>query len=65
MTAVNIADPSQVTSITVGKQPLGLCYDGAQGILYVGDYFASSIHLVDAQLKSLVKTVKLRRFRLP
>ena len=59
VTAVNIADPSQVTSITVGKQPLGLCYDGAQGILYVGDYFASSIHLVDAQLKSLVKTVKL------
>lgn len=59
VTAVNIADPSQVTSITVGKQPLGLCYDEAQGILYVGDYFASSIHLVDTQLKSLVKTVKL------
>ena len=59
VTAVSIADPSQVTSITVGKQPLGLCYDGAQGILYVGDYFASSIHLVDTQLKSLVKTVKL------
>ena len=59
VTAVNIADPSQVTSITVGKQPLGLCYDEAQGILYVGDYFASSVHLVDTQLKSLVKTVKL------
>ena len=59
VTAVSIADPSQVTSITVGKQPLGLCYDGAQGILYVGDYFASSIHLVATQLKSLVKTVKL------
>lgn len=59
VTAVSIADPSQVTSITVGKQPLGLCYDEMQGILYVGDYFASSIHLVDTQLKSLVKTVKL------
>ena len=59
VTAVNIADPSQVTSITVGKQPLGLCYDEAQGVLYVGDYFASSVHLVDTQLKSLVKTVKL------
>lgn len=59
VTAANIADPSQVTSITVGKQPLGLCYDEAQGILYVGDYFASSIHLVDTQLKSLVRTVKL------
>lgn len=59
VTAVNIADPSQVTSITVGKQPLGLCYDEAQGVLYVGDYFASSVYLVDTQLKSLVKTVKL------
>ncbi len=59
VTAVSIADPSQVTPITVGKQPLGLCYDEARGILYVGDYFASSIHLVDTQLKSLVKTVKL------
>ena len=62
VTAVNIADPSQVTSITVGKQPLGLCYDEAQGVLYVGDYFASSVHLVDTQLKSLVKTVKLSGF---
>lgn len=59
VTAVCIADPSQVTAIPVGRQPLGLCYDEARGVLYVGDYFTSSVHEVDTSLKSLVGTVKL------
>lgn len=59
VTAVNIADPSQVTAIPVGRQPLGLCYDEARSMLYVGDYFTSSIHQVDTTLKSLVGTIKL------
>lgn len=62
VTAVCVADPSQVTAISVGKQPLGLCYDEGQGVLYVGDYFASSVHLVDVSLKSLIKTVKLNAY---
>ena len=59
VTAVCIADPSQVLAIPVGKQPLGLCYDESRGVLHVGDYFASSIHQVDTSLKSLVGTIKL------
>lgn len=39
VTAVNVADPSQVTSITVGKQPLGLCYDEAPGHSLCGGLF--------------------------
>lgn len=62
VTAVCVVDPSQVAAISVGKQPLGLCYDEDQGVLYVGDYFASSVHLVDVSLKSLVKTVKLNSY---
>ena len=44
------------------NQPLGLCYDGDRGVLYVGDYFASSVHVVDSQLKSLVGTIKLNAY---
>lgn len=59
VTAICLADPSQVKAIPMGRQPLGLCYDEARGVLYVGDYFTSSIHQVDTALKSLVGTVKL------
>lgn len=57
--ALCVADPSQVAAIPVGRQPLGLCYDEARGVLYVADYFTSSIYQVDTALKSLVGTVKL------
>lgn len=56
---VPVADPARATHIPVGNQPLGLCYDASRGILYVGDYFNSSIHEVDVQLNSLVGTIRL------
>lgn len=62
ITALSATDPSQVKAISVGNQPLGLCYDGGRGLLYVGDYFASSVHVVDSQLKSLVGTIKLNTY---
>lgn len=59
VTAVCAENPGQTEAIPVGNQPLGLCFDEARGILYVGDYFTSSIHRVDTALKSLVGTIKL------
>lgn len=52
-------DPAASSHIPVGTQPLGLCYDEARGVLYVGDYFSNSIHEVDVALNSLVGTIKL------
>ncbi len=59
VTAVSVADPARITAIPVGNQPLGLCHDPTRGLLYVGDYFTSSIHGLDTSLQSLVSTVKL------
>lgn len=59
VTAVCVGDPGQTAAIPVGNQPLGLCFDEARGVLYVGDYFTSSVHRVDTALKSLVGTIKL------
>lgn len=56
---VPVENPSAALHIPVGTQPLGLCYDQARELLYVGDYFSNSIHEVDVALNSLVGTIKL------
>lgn len=47
------------SSCEVGNQPIGLCLDEAAGILYVADYFDSTIRMVDTQLMSVVGSVRL------
>lgn len=56
---VPLSDTGRASRIPVGNQPLGLCPDEKRGVLYVGDYFNSSIHVVDMALNSLIDTVKL------
>lgn len=59
LAVVPLDDPARVSHIPVGNQPLGLCLDEQRGVLYVGDYFNSSVHVVDTKLNSLVDTIKL------
>lgn len=59
VTAVPMANPTAAVPIPVGHQILGLCLDEAQGLIYVGDYFANSVHAIDVALQSLVGTMEL------
>lgn len=59
VTAVPMANPTAAAPIPVGHQILGLCRDEARGLIYVGDYFANSVHVIDAALQSLVGTMEL------
>lgn len=59
VTAVPMASPTAAAPIPVGHQILGLCCDEARGLIYVGDYFANSVHVIDVALQSLVGTMEL------
>ncbi len=59
VTAVPMASPTAAAPIPVGHQILGLCRDEARGLIYAGDYFANSIHIIDVALQSLVGTMDL------
>lgn len=59
VTAVPMASPTAAAPIPVGHQILGLCCDEARGLIYVGDYFANSVHAIDVALQSLVGTMEL------
>lgn len=59
VTAVPMASPTAAAPILVGHQILGLCCDEARGLIYVGDYFANSVHVIDVALQSLVGTMEL------
>lgn len=59
VTAVPMANPTAAAPIPVGHQILGLCCDEARGLIYVGDYFANSVHVIDVALQSLVGTMEL------
>lgn len=59
VTAIPMANPSAAVAIPVGHQILGLCCDESRGLIYAGDYFASSIHAIDVTLQSLVGTMDL------
>lgn len=59
VTAVPMASPTAAAPIPVGHQILGLCRDEARGLIYAGDYFANSIHIIDVALQSLVDTMEL------
>lgn len=59
VTAVPMASPTAAAPIPVGYQILGLCCDEARGLIYVGDYFANSVHVIDVALQSLVGTMEL------
>ena len=54
VTAVPMASPTAAAPIPVGHQILGLCCDEARGLIYVGDYFANSVHVIDVALQSLL-----------
>ena len=59
VTAVPMASPTAAAPIPVGHQILGLCRDEARGLIYAGDYFANSVHVIDVALQSLVGTMEL------
>ena len=59
VTAVPMASPTAAAPIPVGHQILGLCCDEARGLIYVGDYFANNVHVIDVALQSLVGTMEL------
>lgn len=59
VTAVPMASPTAAAPIPVGHQILGLCCDEARGLIYVGDYFANGVHVIDVALQSLVGTMEL------
>jgi len=59
VTAIPMANPAAAVAIPVGHQILGLCRDEARGLIYAGDYFANSIHIIDVALQSLVGTMDL------
>ena len=59
VTAVPMASPTAAAPIPVGHQILGLCRDEARGLIYAGDYFANSIHIIDVAPQSLVGTMDL------
>ncbi|WP_418389515.1 YncE family protein [Adlercreutzia sp.] len=59
VTAVPMASPTAAAPIPVGHQILGLCCDEARGLIYAGDYFANSVHVIDVALQSLVGTMEL------
>lgn len=59
VTAVSFGDSPEVIHVTAGKQPLGAIYDPVRGVVYVGDYFDSSILTIDTKLNSLVGTIKM------
>ena len=59
VTAVPMASPTAAAPIPVGHQILGLCCDEARGLIYVGDYFANSVHVIVVALQSLVGTMEL------
>ena len=47
------------TVVSVGEQPLGLCYDDARARLYVAGYMNSHVMTVDARLGSMISRVVL------
>ena len=59
VTAVPMASPTAAAPIPVGHQILGLCRDEARRLIYAGDYFANSVHVIDVALQSLVGTMEL------
>lgn len=59
VTAVPVASPTAAAPIPVGHQILGLCRDEARRLIYAGDYFANSVHVIDVALQSLVGTMEL------